>query len=76
MPAPQRMGATANSPLRAIIDLAALRANFALFRRTASRSKILAVVKANAYGHGVLPIVRALDAADGFAVARLEEAVE
>jgi len=76
MPAPQRMGATANSPLRAIIDLAALRANFALFRRTASRSKILAVVKANAYGHGVLPIVRALDAADGFAVARLEEAIE
>jgi len=44
MPAPQRMGASANSPLRALIDLAALRANFALFRRAAPRSKILAVV--------------------------------
>ncbi|MEY4848769.1 MAG: hypothetical protein RLZZ36_1882 [Pseudomonadota bacterium] len=76
MPAPQRMGASANSPLRALIDLAALRANFALFRRAAPRSKILAVVKANAYGHGVLPVVSALTAADGFAVARLEEAIE
>ncbi|MBU3673128.1 MAG: alanine racemase [Sinobacteraceae bacterium] len=70
------MGAPANSPLRALIDLAALRANFEIFRRAAPRSKILAVVKANAYGHGVLPVARALGAADGFAVARLEEAIE
>jgi alanine racemase len=70
------MGASADSPLCAFIDLAALRANFALFRRAAPHAKILAVVKANAYGHGVLPVVRALTAADGFAVARLEEAIE
>ncbi|MFM8518625.1 MAG: alanine racemase [Nevskiaceae bacterium] len=70
------MGAPANSPLNALIDLATLRANFAIFRRAAPRAKILAVVKANAYGHGVLPVVRALNRADGFAVARLEEAIE
>ncbi|MFZ9477547.1 MAG: alanine racemase [Steroidobacteraceae bacterium] len=70
------MGASASSPLRAIIDLRALRANFETFRRAAPQSRILAVVKANAYGHGVLPVVRALGAADGFAVARLEEAIE
>jgi alanine racemase len=36
---------------------------------------VLAVIKANAYGHGLVTASRALEAADGFAVARLEEAV-
>jgi alanine racemase len=36
----------------------------------------MAVIKANAYGHGLLPVARCLAAADCFAVARLSEAVE
>lgn len=60
---------------RAIIDTAALRHNLARVRELAPRSKVLAVVKANAYGHGIVPAAVALAGADGFAVARLEEAV-
>jgi alanine racemase len=41
----------------------------------APRSRVLAVVKANAYGHGLVPTALCLDDADGFAVARLEEAL-
>jgi alanine racemase len=37
---------------------------------------VLAIVKANAYGHGLVPAVHALGSADGFGVARLEEAVQ
>ena len=35
----------------------------------------MAVIKANAYGHGLIAAARALEEADAFAVARLEEAV-
>jgi alanine racemase len=58
------------------IDAAALRNNLAVVRRLAPRSRVLAAVKANAYGHGLLPTARALAAADAFGVARLEEAVQ
>mgnify|MGYP003385558747 CR=1 FL=1 len=58
------------------IDLAALRQNFALAKRTAAHSKIMAVIKADAYGHGVLKVASALSNADGFAVARLDEAIK
>jgi alanine racemase len=57
------------------IDLTALRDNLAVVRRLCPRSRILAMVKADAYGHGLLPVAGALDAADGFAVARLQEAL-
>ncbi len=59
--------------IRAIVDTAALRRNLARVRELSPRSKVLAVVKANAYGHGIVPTAVALSAADGFAVARLEE---
>ncbi|MCX8049921.1 MAG: alanine racemase [Methylohalobius sp.] len=59
----------------ALLDLDALRANLARVRVLAPRSKVLAVVKANAYGHGLEEIAHALRAADGFAVARVEEAI-
>ncbi len=63
-------------PARALIDLQALRHNYQL-ARSASGGKALAVVKADAYGHGALPCALALAAeADGFAVACLEEALE
>ncbi len=61
-------------PAKAIIDLAALRHNYALARQRHG-GRALAVVKANAYGHGAVPCAQALaPLADGFAVACLEEA--
>lgn len=58
----------------ATIDLAALRHNFAMVKRYSPSSQVLAVIKANAYGHGLLPVAKALSVADGFAVACLAEA--
>lgn len=64
-------------PLVATIDLAAIVHNYQLARRCAPGRHAFAVVKANAYGHGVREVVSALhDEADGFAVASLEEAAE
>ncbi len=57
------------------IDLSALQHNFLRVKNYASRSKILAVVKSNAYGHGLLNIVKALPDADGFAVFNVDEAI-
>lgn len=65
---------SAMRPARAIIDLDALRHNYRLARaRHGARS--LAVIKANAYGHGAVPCARALAEADGFAVAFMDEAM-
>jgi alanine racemase len=61
--------------IRAIIDTAALRHNLGRVRELAPRSRVLAVIKANAYGHGIVPTAVALAGADGFAVARLEEGI-
>jgi len=66
-------------PIRAVIDLSALRHNFGVARRHAGKAKLWAVVKANAYGHGLKRAVNALadqaDAPDGFALIELERAV-
>lgn len=62
-------------PARALIDLQALRHNLSRARKAASGAKIMAVVKANAYGHGLLSAARALKQADAFGVARLDEGV-
>ncbi|SEH85877.1 alanine racemase [Pseudomonas asplenii] len=63
-------------PARALIDLQALRHNYRLAREV-SGAKALAVVKADAYGHGAVRCAQALEAeADGFAVACIEEALE
>ena len=62
-------------PSQALIDLAALRHNYLLARRLHG-GQALAVIKANAYGHGAARCAMALsDAADGFAVAFVEEAL-
>jgi alanine racemase len=58
----------------ALIDLGALRHNLRRVRELAPRSKVMAVVKANAYGHGLALTAQALADADAFAVAGLEEA--
>ncbi len=63
-------------PAYAHIDLAALRHNYQLAKQC-SPNQALAVVKADAYGHGAVQCAQALaDCADGFAVACLEEALE
>lgn len=63
-------------PSRAFIDLAALRQNY-LSARHIHQGHALAVVKANAYGHGAIACAQALaDIADGFAVALMSEALE
>lgn len=63
-------------PIRAVIDLAALRNNHAIARRHAGGARLWSVVKANAYGHGVERVVQALAAeTDGFALIELERAI-
>ena len=62
-------------PIHASIELSALRHNLGVARRHAPRSKIWAVVKANAYGHGLARVAQALAAADGYALLDLNEAV-
>ncbi|MCG8687994.1 MAG: alanine racemase, partial [Desulfobacterales bacterium] len=64
-------------PTYAIIDTRAFVANYRYAKSLAPGSRALAVVKANAYGHGAVPLARALsDRADAFAVACSEEAME
>jgi alanine racemase len=60
---------------RATISSEALRNNLAVVRRLAPTSRVLAAVKANAYGHGLVPSALALAGADAFGLARLEEAL-
>jgi alanine racemase len=62
-------------PLYAQINLAAMRENLARVREKAPGSQVLAVVKANAYGHGLLRVLPALDAADGLALVELDAAI-
>ena len=64
-----------NSLIRAEVSAAALRANLARVREVAPASRVMAVVKANAYGHGLVSTALCLADADAFAVARLEEAL-
>lgn len=60
------------------IDTSALRHNFELMKSKAEGSKVIAVVKANAYGHSVKIVAPVLDkaGADSFAVSNLNEALE
>ncbi len=61
--------------IRARIDASALRSNLQIIRACAPGRRVMAVVKANAYGHGLVGTALALADADAFAVARLEEAM-
>lgn len=58
-----------------VINRRALRHNLQRLRELAPASKLVAVVKANAYGHGLLETARTLPDADALGVARLEEAL-
>jgi len=59
----------------AVIDLDALRHNLQRARAADPEARQFLVIKADAYGHGLLPVAQALNDADGFAVASLEEAL-
>lgn len=62
-------------PIKAYIHPDAVRHNLQVAREKASQSRVWAVVKANAYGHGIERIYPALEAADGIALLDLDEAV-
>jgi len=66
------------SPLRAEVDLGALRHNARVLQERAGEATFMAVIKADAYGHGAVPVARVL-AEEGvarFAVATVPEGVE
>jgi len=60
---------------RALIRLGALKKNLRVIREAVPDAKVMAVIKANAYGHGMQAVARSLGDVDAFAVARLPEAV-
>jgi len=61
-------------PIEALIHTDALAANLARARAAAPNARVWAVVKANAYGHGIERVYDALRGADGFALLDLDEA--
>lgn len=61
--------------IHAVIDTAALAHNLRRMREI-SQARIMAVVKANAYGHGLVQAANALKEADALAVARLDEGLQ
>ncbi len=65
-------------PTRAEIDLRAIAHNLGVLRGVAAGARILSVIKADAYGHGIVPVARVLEAegVDGFGVALTEEGLE
>ncbi|TDY02378.1 alanine racemase [Thiohalophilus thiocyanatoxydans] len=60
---------------RATLNLRALQHNLTVARRHASDSRLMAIIKANGYGHGMIEVAQALDDADAFGVATLDEAI-
>ena len=62
-------------PIQATIQLSALAHNLAVAKSKAPHSKVMAVVKANGYGHGLLNVAKGLVATDGFAILGLDEAL-
>lgn len=64
-----------NRHSRAIIDLNAIRHNYALLKDISGDKRLIAVIKADAYGHGSIEVAKALPEADAFAVAAVGEAV-
>lgn len=61
---------------KAVIDSQALRKNLEVVRSKAPRTKILAMIKADGYGHGIVRVAQILQSADALGVACLEEALE
>jgi alanine racemase len=70
------MSHTTGNSSCAIIDTRAWQHNLTQVKRFAPGSQVMAVIKANAYGHGAIQAARSLSNADAFAVARMPEALE
>jgi alanine racemase len=62
-------------PARVSINTQALRNNLLFAKRLSPESRVMAVIKANAYGHGLTDVINALEPADAFAVASIDEAL-
>ena len=62
-------------PIQAHINLNALENNLRAARRAAPSARIMAVIKADGYGHGLTRVAEALSAADGFALLDIQDAV-
>ena len=62
-------------PAQALIDLSALQHNLTRVKQAASGRRVMAIIKADAYGHGIVRAARALTAADGYGVASIDEAI-
>jgi len=62
-------------PAKAYLNLPALKHNLRCVQRLAQESKVLAVIKANGYGHGIERVAHQLSGADAFGVASIDEAM-
>lgn len=65
-----------NPAAYAVIDSSALRHNLKIVRRYAPHAKVMAVIKANGYGHGLVRVAKALRDSEAFAVARVDEGIQ
>lgn len=65
-----------HSAAKALIDCEALRHNLLRVKQLVPQSKVISVIKANAYGHGMIEAANALAGSDAFAVARIDEALK
>ena len=61
-------------PSRVVIDKQALKHNLRRVKQLAPNSRVMAIIKADAYGHGIVRVAQTLTEADAFGVACLEEA--
>lgn len=64
-----------NRHARISIDLEAIRHNYGLLKKISGDNHLIAIIKADAYGHGATQVAKALPDADAFAVAAVGEAV-
>ena len=79
MSGPEGTNTASSAPSRtwAEVDLSAIRHNIRTLKARAPRSRLMAVVKADAYGHGAVEVARAVEAgADSLAVVTVEEGTE
>jgi len=65
-----------NSTAISIINLNAVKHNLSLIRARMPRQKILAMVKSNAYGHGLIHVAKAIEDVDALGVATIDEALQ
>lgn len=63
-------------PTFAVLNIKSLKNNLKIVQKIASKSQIWAVIKANAYGHGIKNVWKSLSSSDGFAVLNLKDAIQ